>query len=113
MLTFDAENHKYFWDKKEIPGVTEIIKKIGVTREYAGVDDFYRVRGTHVHKAIDLYLHGKLDEASLDPELIPYFNAFLSFEKKFKPKPIATEVKFVSRDKKWAGTIDFYGGIEI
>jgi hypothetical protein len=72
-LTFDAEKHRYFWNGKRVPGVSEIIKTVGLGRNYESVDTFYRDRGVAVHRAIQLYLNGTLDEESLDPVIVPYF----------------------------------------
>lgn len=112
MLTFDAENHKYFWNGKEVPGVTEILKKIGITRDYEKVDNFYRERGQHVHKAIEFYTSGTLDEDSLDPvNVLPYFKAFQKFQVSDNYRVKKTEVPLYSQKYGFAGTIDQTGAL--
>lgn len=78
-LRFEPEGHKYWLGKKRIPGVSEILSKVGLAKTYEGVDTFYRDRGTATHKAIELYLKGRLDQSSLDPAIQPQFRAFLSY----------------------------------
>lgn len=72
-LVFVEEGHKYFFDGKPVPSVSAVIKAVGLGRNYEGVDTFYRDRGIAVHRAIQLYLKGTLDEESLDPVIFPYF----------------------------------------
>lgn len=113
MLTFDAENHKYYWNGKEVPGVSHILKTTGITRDYERVDNFYRERGIHVHKAIELYTKGTLDEDSLDTEnVLPYFNAYLAFLKKYTYTPKHSELMLYSEEYNFAGTIDQYSALD-
>lgn len=73
-LTMDEE-HRYWWNGKRVPGMNEVLKAVGIAKNYPeNGDPFYRERGTAVHLAIDLYVKGTLDEESLDPIIIPYFN---------------------------------------
>ena len=80
-LSFDPVGHKYWIGKKRIPGVSEILAKVGLTKDYKGIDPFYRDRGIATHKAIELYLKGILDESTLDPAIQPCFQAFLAYQK--------------------------------
>ncbi len=65
--------------KTRIPGVSEILKKVGLSKDYLGIDPFYAQRGIATHKAIELHLKGILDPCSLDPVVVPHFGAFLKF----------------------------------
>jgi hypothetical protein len=78
-LTFKADTHQYFIGKKQIPSVSAILKKVGLTKDFTGVDEFYRNRGIACHLAIKLYLEGILDKSSLDPAIKPHFEAFLKY----------------------------------
>lgn len=107
-VVFDPAKHEYWVEGKKIPGVSEIMKFLGLSKDWSGVDTYYRDRGTAVHKAIELYIHGNLDEDSLDPVCVPYVEEF----KEWWHDPLAvnddpmTEQIFYSERFGFAGTID-------
>ena len=105
-LEFDEESHSYSLGGKEIPGVTSILKAIGLSKDFSGVDTFYRDRGVAVAYAIELFLKGTLDESSLDPVLVPYFDGFRQYWDKFASKPIAIEKTNYHQELWYAGKID-------
>lgn len=105
-LTFEADSHRYFWDGEEVPGVSHCIDKVGLGRDYSKVDPFYRDRGIAVHMAINLYLDGELDEASLDPVIVPYFAGFLKYWEANKEPIVSKEQMGYSEDYGYAGTWD-------
>ena len=78
-LTFDEEKHQYFLGKKRIPGVSEILQKVGLSKDLTGIDPFYAERGKAVHLAIQYFLEHRLDETSLDPVIVPYFEGFKKY----------------------------------
>jgi hypothetical protein len=106
MLTFKEDTHQYFVDGKEVPGVSHVMKTLGLSKDYTGTDDFYRDRGTAVHKAAELYLTERLDESSLDPEIIPFFEGFKRFwEAHRHPLPYVEHMLY-SESLGFAGSID-------
>lgn len=105
-LTFDAENHLYFWKGEPVPGIHEVMGTVGLLKDYSGVDSFYRDRGIAVHLAIKYYLEGTLDEGSLDPVCRPFFDGFLAFWQKSGSTPLATELALYSETYGFAGTVD-------
>lgn len=106
-LRFDAETHQYWLGKKRIPGVSEILQKVGLSKDYTGVDTFYRDRGIATHKAIELYLKGVLDTSSLDECIKPQFEAFIKFITANPLEDIkALEVPMAMQDGSFAGTPD-------
>lgn len=106
MLTFDAEKHHYFWNKVRVPGISEIIKTVGLGRDYAGVDTFYRDRGIAVHKCIEFYLNGTLDELTVDPVCVPYLDAFKEWAFYKDVLMLNTEKMLYSVEYNFAGTLD-------
>jgi hypothetical protein len=106
MLTFDADVHQYKWDGKVVPSVSEILRKVGLSKDYVGIDDFYKNRGAVLHKCVELYLKGVLDEETIDPVVKPYFDGFLAYWSKHKHKPVKIEEPLYSEDWKFAGTPD-------
>lgn len=86
------------------PRVTEIIRAVGLSKSYDGIDPFYRERGTAVHRAVQLELEGTLDEATLDEVCVPYLEGFRKFWKELGAKAFATEQHMENDD--FHGTID-------
>ena len=71
---FREEGHIYLLNGVRIPGVTEVLPW-----GYGSGHEFQRLRGKHVHSAIQLFNEGVLDEDSLDPQLLPYLSAYRKF----------------------------------
>lgn len=106
MLTFDEEGHKYFWNGEPVPGVSEVLKTVGLSKDYTNVDPFYRDRGIAVHLAISYYLDGELDLNSLDPLIEPFFEGFLGYWEKNKERVVSKEKMGYSEAYGYAGTWD-------
>ncbi len=105
-LRFDPIEHKYWIGKKCIPGVSEILQKVGLSKDYSQIDPFYRDRGIATHKAIELHLKGILDPASLDPAVKPCFQAFLAYWKGRSEPILALEKPMADLSDSFAGTPD-------
>jgi len=79
MLTFEAATHTYRWHGRIVKSVTQILKAVypGV---YANIPAAILERksklGIATHRAIELCLLNLLDEASLHPEVVPYFESW-------------------------------------
>jgi hypothetical protein len=107
MLEFNEERHEYLWNGKKVPGVSEILRTVGLTKDYSGVSPFYRERGQALHLAVKYYLKGTLDESSIDPIVQPYYDGFRRFwDKKRNPKILYIEEPMYSEEAKFAGTPD-------
>jgi hypothetical protein len=105
-LTFDEEKHEYRWKGERVPGVSEILKTVGLTKDWSGVDPFYAARGKAVHRAIELYLADDLDDRSIGTVIRPFFDGFLKYWDKHGTKPVGIEVKRYNEDLAYAGTAD-------
>ena len=79
VLTFDEEKHQYWLGKKRLPSVSEILRKVGLSKDFEGIDPFYADRGKATHLAIQYFLENRLDESSLDPVIVPYFEGFKKY----------------------------------
>jgi hypothetical protein len=108
-IEFREADHSYWAGKKRIPGVTDILKKVGLTKSYEGVDPFYAQRGVATHLANELWMNGKLDEGSLDPQIKPFHMAFRKYVDKTGYKPVDVERVFYHPDLGYACRIDYYG----
>ena len=105
VLRFDPEKHQYFLGKKRIPGVSEILQKVGLTKDWTGIDPFYAERGKAVHLAIQYFLENRLDESSLDPVIVPYFEGFKKYYAEHPMGITRCEVRG-SFGEAFCGTID-------
>lgn len=103
MLTFQEEGHKYFWGGNQIPSVTQILKMAGLSNGV--VDEVAAMRGKMVHSACEFYDEGDLDEAQLDPLIVPYLEGWKQFRKDTGLKMELIEKKLYSY-LGFAGTID-------
>ena len=106
-LYFDDAEHRYYLDGEEIPSVTRILKPL---------NDFSMIRpevlqhaadrGTAVHKAIELYVEGTLDELSLCDEIKPYFAGFKKFVAEKHPEFVMSEQRVYHPGMQYAGAMD-------
>jgi hypothetical protein len=79
-LTFDEQTHTYYLNGQKVPGVTSVLKPL---TDYSTVPpdvlqaaaDF----GKAVHRACELDDLMELDEATMDPALLPYLEAWRQF----------------------------------
>jgi len=79
MLTFDKENHIYYWNEEQVPNVTSVIEECGfINTEY--IDPIYALRGQYIHKITELYDLGTLDPESVDHQLQPWLDAYIQFK---------------------------------
>ena len=78
-IVFNNEGHIYTVDGKIIPSVTTIIKECGLI-DTTWFNDTATTRGTYVHQATELLDRDDLDEASLDPVLVPYVDVYKRFK---------------------------------
>jgi len=108
MFLFDREKHFYTLDGRELPSVTGILKAEGFinTRFY---DEWSRARGEYVHTMTHLYDQGELDEDTLDPQLVPYLEAWKKFLKESSFQVIDSEIPLYHPQLLYAGTPDKVG----
>lgn len=111
-LTFDEKAHEYYFDGRNVPGISKILKKLGLTKSYAGVNDYYRQRGVFAHEAIELDLQGDLDFDTLDPALKPFVTAWRAFVAKHGYKAILTERMLYSPTEDYACRLDHFGIVD-
>jgi len=113
-VTFEHETHTYR-DSTGIvvPSVTQILAGAGLIdySMYQGAE-YAAARGTAVHLACQYWDEGDLDYDGLDPEIVPYLDAWIRYREDsgFKPKLIE---HMVSCDMPpFAGLLDRFGEIK-
>ena len=106
-LTFDEETHTYTSNGSVIPSVTQIMRPLTEAAYGAIPKDVLRRAaefGTAVHACTEYLDSGDLDWDSVDPEWLPYVNAYVKFKEDVNPKIISAEVRIAG--ERFAGTID-------
>lgn len=114
-LDFDAATHTYRLDGEVIPGVTSVLKSVGLVDYSMIPQDVLQAashRGTAVHRALEWLDRGELDRASIDPSLEGYVVAYERFlvESRFVPAHI--EHRVFHGIRRYAGTLDRTGLLE-
>lgn len=105
VLEFDATEHRYRLDGRELPSVTKILEPY-TSLEFVNRDVLAAAQelGTHVHQAIHLHNTGRLEHC---PERIqPYLDGWLAFIEESGAVVIASEQRVHSDKHKYAGTLD-------
>lgn len=102
-LRFDADEHRYWLDGRELPSVTTVLKSVGIIdpSKYAGGDA--ALRGTYVHEALSMV---DLDTAALDERLRGFVAAWRLFIHQNNVEVLSTEKRVYSRFHGYAGTRD-------
>lgn len=103
---FDPIKHEYSVDGVIYPSVTQILQSlrfIDYSMVKKGVLDATSERGQTVHKIIELYELGELDESTIDPALRGYFDSYLALN---IPRPDKVELALFNHAWNYAGTPD-------
>jgi len=74
--------------------------------------EYYRNRGTQVHRAIHELERGELLLTCVKPEVVPFLEAYLDFREKEKWAPILTEFEAVSHSLRVVGHPDGLGTLD-
>lgn len=65
---FDEERHEYWLGERRLPTVSAIAREMA-GEQFTGAGEWHLNRGRVVHRAIALYLQGRLDESSVDERI--------------------------------------------
>ena len=105
---FDEENHKYYVDDVEKPGVTEIASPISAERLNSlqmALVERAKERGRRCHELAEEYLLlEELDPEEIEAEYFPYVQQFVLWVKTYRPKVLFTERRLFGKD--FCGTLD-------
>ena len=112
MFTFDETRHLYTLDGRPLLSVTQILERSGIV-DYSFLPPATRnmalARGSAVHLATALDDEGDLDEAALDPILLPYLEGWRKFRRDTGFSPDQIEHRGFHPQHKYAGTKDRRG----
>lgn len=107
-LAFDHATHTYTLDGRVLPSVTQVLQAVGLVNSDWFTDEA-RLRGQYVHAAIALDQEGALDDATLDPALVPYVAAWRQFVRDTGFVALSWEQPVVDAERGYAGTYDVIG----
>lgn len=109
-FTFDEDSHTYRLGNEVLPSVTDIVKPL---QDYAAIPakvmEHARQKGEAIHWAVRLHSEDDLDVDTLDPAIVPRFEAWLKFLDETGFKVIGFEQRMYSSLYRYAGTPDFWG----
>jgi aryl carrier-like protein len=105
-LTFSAQAHEYRLDGRVIPSVTQVLKEAGLIGQYAAGESWRAEMGTAVHRAAELDDENDLDEAALDPRLLPYLNQWREARKALRLEFLGLELTLADEVYGYGGTLD-------
>lgn len=103
------DKHEYFVDGVLTPGVTEILRDVGIAKQGAAPTLALERAGKFgyaVHVACQLWDDGVLDLATLSIPIVPYLEAWREFISDNKAQVVETERVVYSRKWGYCGTLD-------
>jgi len=113
MIEFDEATHTYRLAGQVVPSVTQIVRAV-VPGAHTGATEWHMQRGTMVHKALALLVHGRLDWASVDPMIEGFVRAGQACLDDVWPGRTGalTELRMADDKRGFAGTADllFHAG---
>ena len=113
MLQFDEVQHAYSWNGKPVPGVTSLLKHL---HSFEGIPAHILAaaceRGTAVHLATEYDDLGVLDEASIDPAIVGYVQAWRRFRAEKQTVWSHVEHQCFHPLLRYAGTLDRAGTVD-
>ena len=108
-LIFYDSTHRYFLRGVELKSVTTVLEDVGIT-DFSNVPfdllEQTRILGDFVHKIAHLHALNDLDEGSLDPSLIRYYDGIKLFFAERVKKVLYVEARVFDWRIKYAGTLD-------
>ena len=109
-IVFDEGKHEYRVNGRVYPGVTSILKSVGLSTDFSMVDpevlEWKRNFGTELHRAIELDIYGNL--GNYDPRLKPFLDGWWELRDTMNFEPIASELPIYSSKFGYCGKLDFF-----
>jgi len=96
------------------PRVTAILRDMGLAKEFPDLPAvrWGRDRGRAVHRAIELFEQGELDERRLHPDVRGPFTAYRAFRDATGYRPLAFEEEVTHEGLRYQGRLDSRGELD-
>lgn len=113
ILTFDPVKHEYTLGGQPVPSVSKVLEPLYDFR-FVSPEALERARkrGTAIHKTVELYELGRLNEETLHPSLAACLKQWLDFKQTMKYVPRRQEMQVYSEKFGYAGTYDGDGDMD-
>lgn len=109
-VEFDEPTHTYRLDGAVVPSVTGILEPIRrALGGYEDVIEYKRSIGKALDRSIELHERDDLDFATLDPAVLPFFEAWLKFKRESGFRVLLNQPSVWSRKLRFAGKPDVIG----
>src|SRR3990167_5360031 len=109
VFRFIEDTHTYYLGDRVLPSVTEIISPL---QNYTDINphvlEHARQKGDAIHTAVKLHNEDDLDISTLDPAIIPRYEAWLKSVDDKKPVILGFEQPMFSHIYSYAGTPDLW-----
>lgn len=111
-VAFYPETHAYEIDGVPVPGVSQVIRDMGLAPAFSGSAAVAAaMRGTAVHAACEAIDWGYSADGHEDAELVPYLRAYEKFLDEYEPEWKISERVVCHPRLMYAGRLDRYGTI--
>jgi hypothetical protein len=114
-IVFNEPDHTYTVDGVPKDSVTTILKSLGLD-DYSMVPpdvlENARRRGQAAHDVIRDEVNGTLDLATIEDEMIPYYDAWMCFRQTSGFEPLLSEAMVYSKRHDYVGTLDLAGTLK-
>lgn len=112
-LQFDAASHTFTWRGQDVPGVSRILRDMGLSTTWYKDDPKYLERGAAVHQACDFIDDQTYDENGTHPEIVSYVRGYQKFvsDTGFHAH-LGGETPIYSASLRAAGIPDKWGGMK-
>jgi hypothetical protein len=106
MITYDSEG-RAFWNGERVARTTEVCSFLAPRSWDAG--EYYKHKGTLIHRITEWDDTGELDESTVDPNLQGYLEAYRKFKKETSWRRLGAEIQFFHPVYKYCGRADRIG----
>lgn len=108
-LAFDEAKHEYRINGRVVPSVTQVLDVIRTEGGSEAQREYKRQIGKALDLAIELHERDDLDAESLDPAVVPFFQAWLNFKRETGFRVILNQPLVYSMKLQFAGKPDLIG----
>jgi hypothetical protein len=108
-ISFNEERHEYRIDGYLVPSVTAIIKPLITVGGMPDVREYKRQIGKALDTAITLWERQDLDIDTVDPAVLPFFEAWIKFKQETGFRVLLNQPIVYSKKLRFAGTADLIG----
>lgn len=115
-LEFDPVRHVYTFRGARVPSVTEILRETGVSTDFRALADrnpkiaeairFKRELGISLHADTHAYDDNDIDLTTVDPAVMPYLQAWMTFRLNAGLDPVTREHRVFHPLYHYAGMLD-------